>query len=74
MNRINNIGVEPGIWQHIGTGENQVVTEIQTHEFVGGAVIVMDDPMVIYRDVIEANTHIRYGMKKSEFIVKFKKI
>jgi hypothetical protein len=74
VNRINSIGIEPGIWEH-ASGEQFVVTEVLTHMFTEGAVLATDDQIVIYRDIVQdVKSHIRYGMKKSEFIVKFKKI
>lgn len=68
----NQFGLEPGTWRNIAQGEIIVVTELQTHQFVGGTVEPLNEPIVLYRDIlISAEKHVTYGMILSEFKTKF---
>lgn len=74
MNRINQYGIEPGVWKHVGTGALQVVTEIVTHQYDNGEMKEVADPVVVYRDlIISAEKHISYSMPLTEFKQKFTK-
>ena len=74
MNRINQFGIEHGVWRHNGTMATQVVTEVITHQYEDGVMKELEDPLVCYRDLqISAEKHVTYSMKLSEFKVKFSK-
>lgn len=68
----NSFGIEPGTWRNVAKGDIVVVTEIQTHHFVGGDLIELPEPEVLYRDlIINVEKHVTYGMNLTEFKLKF---
>jgi hypothetical protein len=74
MNRINQFGIEPGVWKHSGGKGTIVVSNIVTHLYSNGEMIELEDPQVVYRDlIINADKMVTYSMVLSEFKRKFTK-
>ena len=71
MFHINKHGIGHGVWKHKGTGEMIVVIEIVTHRFVGGAQEKMEQPMVVYRDLMLGIDFPVYSIGLIEFKLKF---
>lgn len=80
MNRINEFGIEPGVYQH-HKGSLYVVVEIITHmDNEEGKMQALPDPLVVYRDLQDPVRHVggrsqpayqRYALPLSQFREKF---
>lgn len=75
MSPLSKYGVELGPYEHVGTEDVIIVTDVITHGFEGGVVVEHADQLVVYRDLSPSQTnHVRYSMKVSDFKLKFRRI